>query len=287
MNRSQWILIGFASVALIGVFLFAKMHQSPAASKMAEADTHQHDESEHTSFDMENYLKTVKAAIPSKDSIELFTKAEEEYTSRSSNTERASKAEAAIKISNLYASVGDPLGNAYYYNEAAVLMNKTPNWAESGDRFYSLISRAPAEDIKSYLLESALNAYTKALEADSNNVNYKLKVAACYVEGGTNPMQGISMLLNIVKTDSTNADAQFMLGKFSMMSGQNEKAINRLEKVLHSQPQNLEAMFLLAQAYKSTGNKEKAVALFKQCRKLIDNEEIQKEIEKYIEELKS
>jgi len=72
-----------------------------------------------------------------------------------------------------------------------------------------------------------------------------------------------------------------------MMSGQNEKAINRLEKVLHSQPQNLEAMFLLAQAYKSTGNKEKAVNLFKQCRKLIDNEEIQKEIDRYIEELKS
>jgi len=287
MNRSQWILVGFASMALIGVYLFAKTHQTPAASKQAEADTHQHDEAENASFDMENYLKSVKAAIPSKDSVELFTKAEEAYASLSANTQRASKAEAAIKISNLYASVGDPLGNAYFYNEAAVLMNKTPNWAGSGDRFYSLISRAPAEDIRTYLQDGALNAYTKALEGDSTNIDYKLKVAACYVEGGSNPMQGITMLLGIVKEDSSNADAQFMLGKFSMMSGQNEKAINRLEKVLHSQPQNLEAMFLLAQAYKSTGNKEKAVNLFKQCRKLIDNEEIQKEIDRYIEELKS
>ncbi len=100
-------------------------------------------------------------------------------------------------------------------------------------------------------------------------------------------MQGIAMLLDIVKKDSSNAEAQFMLGKFSMMSGQNEKAINRLEKVLHSQPQNLEAMFLLAQAYKSTGNKERAVKLFKQCRNLIENEEVQREIDKYIEELNS
>ncbi len=286
MNRSQWILVGFATVALLGVYLFAKTHQSPA-TKPAEANTHQHDEAEHAAFDMENYLKTVKASVTSKDSVALFTKAESEFNSFSSNTQRTAKAEAAIKISNLYASVGDPLGNAYYYNEAAVLMNKTPNWAESGDRFYSLISRAPAEDIRNYLLESALNAYSKALDADSTNTDYKLKVAACYVEGGTNPMQGISILLNIVKEDSANAEAQFMLGKFSMMSGQNEKAINRLEKVLHSQPQNLEAMFLLAQAYKSTGNKERAVNLFKQCKQLIDNEEIQKEIDRYIEELRS
>jgi tetratricopeptide (TPR) repeat protein len=284
MNRSQWILVGFASVTLIGVYLFAKTHQAPTSQKAA---THQHDEAEHTAFDIKDYLKTVKATVTSKDSTALFASAEKEFASLSANTQRASKAEAAIKLSNLYASIGDPLGNAYYYSEAAILMNKTPNWVESGDRFYSLVGRAPAEDIRTYLQEEALKAYTKALESDSSNINYKLKIAACYVEGGSNPMQGIAMLLDIVKKDSSNAEAQFMLGKFSMMSGQNEKAINRLEKVLHSQPQNLEAMFLLAQAYKSTGNKERAVKLFKQCRNLIENEEVQKEIDKYIEELNS
>ncbi len=286
MNRSQWILIGMATVALLGFYLFGK---TKAPQKIAKADTHQHDddEHEHDVFDMNVYLQKVRESIASKDTLAMLTQAEAQFKKFSANTERTSKAEAAMKVASAYLSVGDPLGNAFYFNEAAQLMNKTETWEQSGDKFYSLISRAPAGDVKTYLTDAALNAYSKALEADTANVNFKLKVASCYVEGGTNPMQGIGMLLDIVRKDSTNADAQFMLGKFSMMSGQNEKAINRLEKVLHSQPQNLEAMFLLAEAYRNTGNKERAVKLFEQCRKLIDNEEIKKEIDRYIQETKT
>lgn len=286
LNRNQWILVGFATIALLVTFIFGKTKKTETTNTPIITTENHEDHQHEASFDIEAYLKSVKSGIQSKDSLSLLQNAENEFKTLSANTERVSKAEAAAKVANYYAAFGDPLGNAFYFNEAATLTNKEEDWSKSGNRFYSLVGRAPSEDIKSYLIESALNAYNKALSFDSTNVQYKLQIAACYVESGANPMQGITMLLDIVKRDSTNADAQFMLGKFSMMSGQFDKAINRLEKVLHSQPQNSEAMFLLAEAYKNTGKKEKAIQLFEQCKKLIDNKDIQKEIDRYIKETK-
>ena len=46
------------------------------------------------------------------------------------------------------------------------------------------------------------------------------------------PMSGIQDLLTIVEEDSTQLDAQYYLGLFSIKSGQFEKAVNRFEKVI-------------------------------------------------------
>ena len=99
-------------------------------------------------------------------------------------------------------------------------------------------------------------------------------------------MQGISMLLDIVKKDPNNADAQLMLGKFAMMSGQFEKAIERLEKVVYLRPQSNDALFLLAMAHQNLGHKDKAIELLEKCSKNEKNPELRKEIEGYIKQLR-
>ncbi len=45
-------------------------------------------------------------------------------------------------------------------------------------------------------------------------------------------MAGIQELLSIVREDSTQIDAQYYLGLFSIKTQQFEKAVNRFEKVL-------------------------------------------------------
>ncbi|MBL0314674.1 MAG: hypothetical protein IPP69_02455 [Flavobacteriales bacterium] len=49
---------------------------------------------------------------------------------------------------------------------------------------------------------------------------------------GADPMAGIMQLRELVAKDSTNVDAQYYLGLFSLKSGQLDKAIGRFNTVL-------------------------------------------------------
>jgi Flp pilus assembly protein TadD len=77
-----------------------------------------------------------------------------------------------------------------------------------------------------------------------------------------------------------------MLGKFAMMSGQFEKAVQRLEKVISLRPQSNDALFLLAMAYENKGDKGKALEILQKCESREKNPELKKEIGSYIERLK-
>ncbi len=66
----------------------------------------------------------------------------------------------------------------------------------------------------------------------------KLQQAIALVEGA-NPMEGIMQLRELVVKDSTNVDAQYYLGMFSVKSGQYDKAIERFDKVLSLKPDDI------------------------------------------------
>jgi|TARA_B110000967_G_scaffold36737_1_gene35989 TolA-binding protein len=65
----------------------------------------------------------------------------------------------------------------------------------------------------------------------TNNIKARVEKAIRAVQS-EDPMSGIQDLLTIVEEDSTQLDAQYYLGLFSIKSGQFEKAVNRFEKVI-------------------------------------------------------
>ena len=80
--------------------------------------------------------------------------------------------------------------------------------------------------------------------------------------------------------------AQLMLGIGGVVSGQTDKAIERLQKVVAYQPANLEAVLTLADAYERKGDTQDAVKWYRAAQKLIANPAIVKEIDQRINELK-
>jgi len=66
----------------------------------------------------------------------------------------------------------------------------------------------------------------------------RLQSAIQLVEG-PNPMEGITILRELIAKDSNNVDAQYYLGLFSVRSGQLDKAMNRFQKVLQIRPDDI------------------------------------------------
>ena len=125
------------------------------------------------------------------------------------------------------------------------------------------------------------------MKINPNNDSAKVGLGATYIFGGISatPMEGILKIREVAEKDSTNIYAQMMLAQGSLISGQYDKAIDRLQTVNRLQPDNMEAIFMLADLYDRTGDKANAIAWYRKSLQFIKQPEAVKEINKRIEEL--
>ena len=76
-----------------------------------------------------------------------------------------------------------------------------------------------------------------------------------------------------------------MLSKGSIISGQYDKAIDRLQSVNRFDPKNIDAILLLAEVYERMENRTNAVIWYRKSLELVKQGEIRNAIEARIQEL--
>lgn len=209
-------------------------------------------------------------------------KAQALYNDASSNQ----NAQAADSLIAFYEEKQQYNFAAYFHTLKAEITPTSENWELAGDRQLSVSANEVYDsDFNGLLYEEALSAYQKAIDLDSSNLELQVKLGSAIVDRSPQPMQGISLLLGVIGKDSMHVNGNLALGKFGIISGQYDKAVIRLEKVLSLQPENTEALFLAGEAYSSLGNTEKAVLYLSRCKELVENEELKKEIDAYLQQL--
>jgi cytochrome c-type biogenesis protein CcmH/NrfG len=176
---------------------------------------------------------------------------------------------------------------AWYTGEAAKLENSEKNLTFAAHFFLNGVRRQENPELRKWLAIQAKELFEKALQLNSGNDSSKVGLGSCYLFGGITeaPMQGIALIREVAERDTTNMYAQFTLGMGSMMSGQLDKAIERLLKVAHNEPNNLEALLLLAEAYERKGEKENAIKWYVVSKKLVEDPTFIKDIDERIKQL--
>jgi tetratricopeptide (TPR) repeat protein len=94
-----------------------------------------------------------------------------------------------------------------------------------------------------------------------NPDSLKLQQAIDLVKG-ENPMEGITLLRELIQKDSTNVDAQYQLGLFSVQSGQLDKAVSRFQKVLALRPDDIRYQVEVGYQYMVMDSAELALPCF-------------------------
>lgn len=175
----------------------------------------------------------------------------------------------------------------FYHFHAAELEKNLEDLVKVGDDLFMQFRQSKNVGIKNNLITFALRSYESALKLSPNDNTLKLKAGTVYVEGSTEPMKGISLLREVIAAEPDNVSALILLGRFSIMSGQYDKAKERLDQALLINPSNAEAIFFMAITQQGLGNNDKAIELFETCKKLVNNPDFDAEINGYIEDLKS
>ncbi len=206
------------------------------------------------------------------------------------NTFKSAKGNEQVPTAKLLAQKWDdleqPVPSALYLEIVADKEPSLQNWLVTGDRFLKAFDNTRDSVLQPALLQKANLAYTNAVAIDSANADAKTGLGITIVNGMGMPMQGIAMLMDVVKKDPKNLKANMSLGTFAIKSGQFDKAITRFNSIIAIKP-SPDAYFYLGTAYENLGKNDEAIDAYLKSKKLAANATLSKFIDEKVIALKT
>lgn len=281
--KKQIVLAFTALVVVIVLFVFGRTAADKKPAVVAGAN-HVHAEA----FDINHFISDAKLKLSPTQNISLG-KLENSVTRGdvlNQQIEANNKLAAFWKDS---ARLFEPY--AYYLSEAAKLDNSEKNLTFAAQLILNNLRFEQDEAKLSWQSALAVELFEKAIEKNPANDDLKIGLGSCYIYGkgraggSEETMKGIQQLLAVVKKDSANMKAQMILGFGGLVSGQYDKAIERLTRVVKAQPANMEAIEYLANAYAAKGNNTEAIKWLKVIRSMDNSPEFIKQVDEKIKSL--
>ena len=180
---------------------------------------------------------------------------------------------------------------AYYLSESAKLDKSEKNLTFAAQLILNNLRAEQDEAKLKWKTATAVALFEKAIELNPENDDLKVGLGSCYIfgkgraGGPEETMKGIQQLLSVVRKDSNNMKAHMMLGVGGFVSGQYDKAIERLQKVIKAQPDNIEAVAFLADAYAAKGDKAEAIKWYTISKRLVNDSHYSQEVDERIKGL--
>ncbi len=268
-KKTQVLLITGALVLFVLLFITPKL-----APKHTDDDGHDH--------------SSEKTAVSANANLSVFLSLATKNLGPEQKrlADKLSTAKNYDSLSVTWSKLKRPDLAAHFAEESAKVKNTAESWFTAGNRYYYSVQFTQDKSETPVLYQCAMRCFNKGLELDPKNVDAKIMLASCYVEGTQDPMEGVSRLREIEKTDSNNVKLQLTFAFFSVKSQQLEKAISRFKKVLQIDSTYLEAYLHLADAYEQRGEKEKTIEMLEKYSARTQDITAKIEIDKYIKQLK-
>lgn len=293
MKTKQIVVIGI--VVAISIILYRLpvkgliKHEEPTRGKSSNMPAANSSTVAHVTVDMVS--APAKAAIGA--ALSATINDLEGQLKNASND--ADKLKLEKQLAKAWDDDNQPAPSAFYYQAVAQKEDTFENWLNAGNHFNDAYKTTQDTAVQPAFVANAIGAFKNAVKLQPNNLDAKTGLGVAYVNqtslgitdpNGGSPMQGIMLLLDVVKQDPNNRNANLNLGMFAMKSGQFEKAVARFKTVI-AQKEEVEPYFYLAESYKQLGMKKEAIAAYQKCKDMIDDTVIKQKIDQYITELKN
>lgn len=170
---------------------------------------------------------------------------------------------AAARLYKIHA-----LDSAMALAKLSVQKKATPQRLSAlGALCFDAAMEAGSEESRKALTEQAQSQFNQALKLNPSYLEAKTRLALTYVES-PNPMQGITMLRQVLEQDPENVLALQSIGQMSIRTGQWDKAVGRFEKLTKINPNDSQAWYFLGTSYKNLGKATEARKAFNTVVKL-------------------
>jgi tetratricopeptide (TPR) repeat protein len=171
---------------------------------------------------------------------------------------------------------------AKYNADRAELENSEKSRTFASQFYIDLFNAEPDPAKKQWEAQQAAIILQKVIDKNPSNEQAKVALATCFTDGTGETMKGVLLLREVAEKNPANENAGMQLGKLAIQSGQFDKAIARLEKLILLYPKNAEAHYYLGIAYKGLGQMDKAKQILQHSKTLIKDPKFGKDVDDFI-----
>jgi len=286
VKKPQWITIGTAVFLIAVIFIYGRRVPKKYNIPTPPTNNVGANTSANTEVNTDSILQISRRQLSQEQSTRLAM--------LENSISRGDVKEQKLKVYHQMAHFwGDSIGlfppYAWYEAEAARLENSEKSLTFAAQLFLSSLQEDQQADaqLTKWKALQARDLFERSLKINPNNDSSKVGLGGCILFGNIsdNPMEGLKMIMDVTKKDSTNIYAQMMLVQGSLISGQFDKAITRLQSVNRMQPDNIEAILMLADLYERNNDKATAISWYKKSLPFIKKADLKEVIEKRINDL--
>lgn len=285
MKKPQWITIGSGALLVAVIFIFGRTvpPKKAAVSVNSQQNVKGRPEAQ-AGISTDTILAMAKKQLSPEQVIRLNT-LEHSISRGDVKNQQLHVYHQLARFWSDSAHIFEPF--AWYEAEAARLESSEKSLSFAARLFLDNLQNDEVAQRRRWKALQAKDLFERSLKINPDNDSAKVGLGACFLFGdiSATPMEGILKIREVAEKDSTNMYAQMMLIQGSLISGQYDKAINRLQMVNRHEPANVEAIVLLADIYDRTGDKANAVIWYRKSLQYIKQPEARKEIEKRIKDL--
>ena len=273
--KKQVILAAAAILSVIILFFFGRTVEPSKVASLPAVEA-------GNAFDINHFITLAKAKLSPTQAI--YVSKLENGISRGDVA--AQQVKANFSLANFWKdSIKLFETYAFYISQASKLDNSEKNLTFAAQLFLDKLRQEHDDAKLNWETKEAIELFEKAIQLNPDNDDLKIGLGSCYIYGKgksgdpQQTMKGIQQLLGVVRKDSTNMKAQFVLGVGGAVSGQYDKALERLRKVVAAQPTNLEAIAFLADTYAAKGDKQEAIKWYNVSKRLANNTHYSQEVD--------
>jgi tetratricopeptide (TPR) repeat protein len=290
VKKPQWITLAVAGILTLVIFKFART--TPEYKPALATDNQQHsadDGHDHgpaaSSFSIDTLLLQAKKSLTPNQLI-WINNLENSITRGDVKNQQLSVYHQLSHFWKDSARIFEPY--AWYEAEGARLENSEKSLTFAARLFLDELQNDQLDNRRMWKALQAKDLFERSLKINPDNDSAKVGLGACYLFGNisSSPMEGIAKIREVVQKDSTNVYAQLTLVKGSMLSGQFDKAISRLETVVKLQPDNWESHLLMADLYERKQEFKNAIQWYEKSLAFIQQPEVKAAVRQRIEDLK-
>ena len=286
MRKAQWITITVAVIAVASIFLFARTvpEKKPIIAEQHTADDgHDHGDADGN-VTVDSILNLARKQLTPEQLVRITTL----ENSISRGAVKKQQLDVYHNLSHFWSdSVGIFEPYAWYEAEAARLENSEKSLNFAARLFLENLQFDEVAARRKWKALQAKDLFERSLKINPQNDSARVGLGATYLFGGISdmPMEGILKIREVADRDSTHIYAQLTLAKGSLITGQYDKARERLMTVNRLQPGNVDAVLLLADLSERTGNKAEALKWYQRSLELVKLPEALQAIRERIAEL--
>ncbi|RAU81485.1 tetratricopeptide repeat protein [Pontibacter arcticus] len=293
MSRSQILIVIIAVALVAGIFFLPKVvvnkkdESAMAAGQAAavpeghsEDDGHDHGAEAGATAGAGTASDVHATATP--DQLMTLATARAKYKK---STDPQFKSRLATELADAYAAAQKYDSAGFYFEIAANARPGEKSYKKAADAYYEAFTFAATQERAGELGGKARNMYEQVLKNNPSDLDAKTNVAMTYIST-TNPMQGITLLREVITANPNHQKALFNLGILSVQSGQYDKAAERFRKLVEVNPKHVEGTFYLAISLAETEQEEEAKTLLNKVKTMSNDPALAASVDEYLAKLK-